>query len=333
MPEGIHGLFLIAELGSVHDGSFGNALQLIEAAADCGADAVKFQLHIASAETRRDAPSPAYFNTESRFDYFNRTSFSREQWKGIADKCRQCGVQFLCSPFSTEAVELLDALPLDAFKIPSGEVTNTPLLERVAATRRPVLLSSGMSSWSELDRAVDILKASPLGVFQCSSIYPCPPEMVGLNVIAEIRARYGIPVGLSDHTLGPAAALAAVALGAEFIEKHFAFSRLMYGSDARHSMEPQEFRAMAAAMKEIRIMRQSLVDKDDVTSYADMKRVFEKSVVARRALSSGSVLKMEDLAFKKPGDGLSAARYRELLGRTLGRDLQPDDRIRPEDCR
>ena len=170
---------IIAEIGSVHDGSFGGACKLIEAAAACGADAVKFQTHIAEAESLPNAPSPAYFNAEPRLAYFKRTGFTPEQWRKLAECAKSVGIIFLSSPFSLEAVDLLETIDMPVYKIPSGEVTNIPLLERVAQTGKPVLLSSGMSDWKELDAAVRIFKDKvPLTVLQCSSAYPCPPERV-----------------------------------------------------------------------------------------------------------------------------------------------------------
>lgn len=322
---------IIAEIGSVHDGSFGNAVKLIEAAAAAGADAVKFQTHIAAAETLRDAPMPSYFKGEPRFEYFERTGFSRVQWKELKRSCDENKVVFLSSPFSLEAVELLEEVGVGTYKIPSGEVSNIPLLEKVRQTGKPVLLSSGMSNWSELDAAVGALKGAPLTILQCTSAYPCKPEEVGLNVIAEMAARYGIAVGFSDHTMGYAASFAAAATGATVIEKHFTFSRAMYGSDAKHSMEPEEFRIFARGLKDIWKMRASPVDKDDVRPFAEMKRIFEKSVVLRRAGGKGAKLALGDLAFKKPGDGIPAARYREVLGRVLGRDLAADHKLSWED--
>lgn len=324
--------FLIAEIGSVHDGSFGNALKLIEAAAASGADAVKFQTHIASAETLRDAPMPPYFKGEPRFEYFERTGFKPGQWRALKAACEAAKVTFLSSPFSLEAVDLLEDVGVGAYKIPSGEVSNLPLLERIARTGKPALLSSGMSDWTELDAAVAALRrGGPLCVLQCSSAYPCPPERVGLNVLAEMRARYGCAVGFSDHTLGYAAPAAAATLGAETIEKHFTFSRAMYGSDAANSMEPAEFKVLSAMLREIRTMRASPVDKADTSPYRDMKRIFEKSVVSARDLAAGSTLAEADLAFKKPGDGIPAARWRELLGKRLKRAVPADRKLAFED--
>jgi N-acetylneuraminate synthase len=322
MDEALRGV--IAEIGSVHDGSFGNACKLIEAAAECGADAVKFQTHMAEAETMVDAPMPPYFQGEQRQEYFARTAFTPGQWQELASVCRGNGVVFLSSPFSLEAVDL----GVEIYKIPSGEVSNLPMLEKIAALRKPVLLSSGMSSWAELDAAMDVLRnGGPVTIMQCSSCYPCPVECVGLNVIPEMARRYDTPVGFSDHTLGHAAAFAAAALGADVIEKHFTFSRRMYGSDAQHSMEPEDFRNLTAGLRDIWSMLGYPVDKDNLEPYQDMKRIFEKSVVTARALDAGTVLAPEDLVFKKPGDGISAARHAELIGRTIGEALPADHQI------
>src|SRR5262249_48068314 len=155
-PE-THDTLIIAEVGSVHDGSFGNALKLIEVAANCGADLVKFQTHIASAETLPNAPMPHYFNGEPRYEYFERTGFSKHQWRELKTHCEAMAIEFLSSPFSVEAVELLESLGVARYKVPSGEVTNLPLLEEIAATGKPVLMSSGMSSWKELDQAVNTI--------------------------------------------------------------------------------------------------------------------------------------------------------------------------------
>ena len=323
---------IIAEIGSVHDGSFGNARKLIEAAAACGADAVKFQTHIAEAETLRDAPMPPYFKGEPRFEYFNRTAFSLDQWKQLKAVCDDNGVTFLSSPFSLEAVDLLEEVGVAAYKIPSGEVSDLPLLERIAETGKPVYLSSGMSSWSELDAAVQALRAGgPPTVMQCSSLYPCPPERVGLNVIAEMRDRYRIPVGFSDHTTGFAAAVAAAAFGAEVIEKHFTFSRLMYGSDAKYGMEPGDFLVFCDVVREARAMAEHPVDKDDLSAYAETKRVFEKSIVTACDIPAATILNRGHLAFKKPGDGIPAARHKNIVGRRVRRDLPANHKLREED--
>jgi len=323
---------IIAEIGSVHDGSFGNACQLVKVAAACGADVAKFQTHIAEAETLRDAPAPAYFRGEPRWDYFKRTAFSEQQWMGIKAACETSKIEFLSSPFSEQAVDLLERVGVGSYKIPSGEVTNLPLLERIAATGKTAYLSSGMSNWAELDAAVAVLeKGGPLIVMQCTSAYPCPPERAGINVIGEMARRYGLPVGFSDHVEGFAAAMAAAAQGATVIEKHLTFSRQMYGSDAANGMEPSDFEKYCRGLREVWSMTGHPVNKDDLSDHLDMKRIFEKSIVTVRPLAASSVISRDDLAFKKPGDGISAAKYKEILGRRVSRNLPADHKLEESD--
>ena len=325
---------MIAEVGSVHDGSFGNACKLIEAAAAAGANAVKFQTHVARAETLRDAPPPPYFQGEPRFEYFTRTSFSLPQWRLLKAHCEAHRVEFLSSPFSIEAVELLESVGVTRYKVGSGEVTNLPMLEVIARTGRPVILSSGMSSWSELDAAVAVIRRyhDRVTLLQCTSEYPCSVEQVGLNVMLEMRQRYGVPVGLSDHTLTNYAAFAAVALGASVIEKHFTFSRLMYGSDARHSLEPDEFADLVRGIRAIDAMLAHPVDKDAMAARLHpMKEIFEKSVVTVVDIPAGTVLEGSMLAVKKPGTGIPARRLEEVIGRVARRDIPADTLLREED--
>jgi N-acetylneuraminate synthase len=316
-------VLILAEVGSVHDGSFGNAGRLIAAAAQCGADAVKFQTHIAQAETLPDAPMPPFFKGEPRFQYFERTGFTLEQWRGLKAQCVEQGVEFVSSPFSIEAVDLLEEVGVARYKIPSGEVTNLPLLKAVAATGKPAILSSGMSSWAELDRAVETMQggAGELTVLQCTSEYPCPYEQVGLNVMLAMRERYGLPVGLSDHTLTSYASLAAVTLGATVIEKHFTFSRLMYGSDAAHSLEPAEFTDLVQGVRAVQTMLVSPVDKDHVERYGQMKLVFQKSVVSLKPIARGDTFTTDLLGVKKPGTGLAPGLLAEIIGLAAARDI------------
>ncbi len=312
-------VFIIAEVGSVHDGSFGNAKKLIEAAAECGVDAVKFQTHISEAETLPDAPMPPYFKGEPRFEYFKRTGFSLEQWKELKAHCDANEVVFLASPFSEEAVDLLELVGVPKYKIPSGEVTNLPMLEKIARIGKPVILSSGMSAWDELDRAVRVIQKhnQQLTVLQCTSEYPCPYEQVGLNVMLEMAALYQVPVGLSDHTLTNYAIFAAVTLGAVVIEKHLTFSRKMYGSDAAHSLEPAEMADLVQGVRAIEAIMANPVEKDQVEPYTEMKRIFEKSLVAQTDIPAGEVLTRAMVAIKKPGTGISAARLDEFLGKKV----------------
>jgi len=306
-----------------HDGSLGNAIRMAEVAAECGADAIKFQLHDPRAETTRDAPSPPYFLDEPRFEYFERTAFTDEQWRTLKQACGRIGIEFLCSAFSLEALARLEQLGTARHKIPSGEVTNLELVRAAAATGRPVLLSSGMSSWTELDEAV-AAAGENVTVLQCTSAYPTPPERVGLNLLAELRERYGKPVGLSDHTLGPYAAFAAVALGASVVEKHFTLSKEMYGPDAALAAQPGELEDLVAGIREVETMLASPVDKDDLAPLAGMKAIFEKSVVSVADIRAGTTISVEMLAAKKPGTGIPAHRLRDVVGRRALRDIPAD---------
>ena len=318
--------FIIAEVGSTHDGSMGNAKCAVEVSAECGADAVKFQVHIATAETLRNAPMPSYFKGEPRFEYFDRTGFTREQWLELKAFSEERSMTFLSSPFSTEAVELLESIDIERYKIPSGEVTNLPYLERIAQTGKPVILSSGMSSWDELDTAVATITElhHNLTVLQCTTEYPCPPENVGLNVMLEMKDRWGLPVGFSDHTLSNAAALAAVTMGASVVEKHITLSKRMYGSDARHSAEPDQFADLVSQIREIENIQSSPVDKSDVSKFADMKEIFQKSIVSQVGIPEGTIITKEMLGIKKPGTGLPPVHLTEIVGKRVIRTIPMD---------
>lgn len=320
-------ILIIAEVGSVHDGSHGNAMKLIDVAKECGADVVKFQTHIAAAETLKVAPNPPYFKGEPRYQYFERTAFTLEQWKQLKAHCDEVGVEFLSSPFSIEAVELLEKIGMKRYKIPSGEVTNLPLLEVIAQTKKPVLLSSGMSSWKELDEAVVTIEKihNQITVLQCTSEYPCQPEQVGLNVIEEMEKRYKLPVGFSDHTLTNEAAFVATSMGISVLEKHLTFSRKLYGSDAAHSLEPREFVDLVRGVRAVEAMMASPVDLDaSVKRFVVLKEIFQKSVVSVVPVLKGTVITEQMIACKKPGTGIPAAKFRDVIGKRATRDIPVD---------
>jgi len=326
-------ILIISEVGSTHDGSFGIAKNLIKATADCGADSVKFQTHIAEAETLKNAPMPPYFKGEPRYEYFKRTAFTRTQWEELKLFSENLGLDFLSSPFSLEAVALLEDIGIKKYKIPSGEVTNVPLLEETARTGKPVLLSSGMSSWDDLDRAVNtILKHhDKIVVMQCTSEYPCPYKEVGLNVMQEMRERYQLPVGLSDHTLTNYASYTAASLGAVVIEKHFTLSRRMYGSDAQHSLEPDQMSDMVNGIRAIEVMLTSKVNKNDSRKFSEMKNIFEKSIVSIVEIPADTLITQEMIGYKKPGTGIPAADSHKVLGRVTARFIDKNSLIQETD--
>lgn len=321
--------YIIAEIGNTHEGSLGLAKKFAETASNSGADAIKFQTHIFSAESTNRAPNPPYFQDETRAQYFNRTAFSKKEWQSLKDYVEiNLKKEFISSPFSIEAVDLLESIGLKKYKIPSGEITNIPLLEKIALTGKEVIISSGMSIISELDEAISIFDKRKLSILQCTSEYPCPPEKSGLNMIGFYKKRYDIRTGFSDHTDSIAIPLAAITLGASIIEKHFTLSKNMYGSDAKNSFEPNEFKFM---VDEIRKLDQGLnnsIDKNQMDCNIEkMRLTFQKSIVASRDLSIGDIIQESDLAFKKPGDGLPPKFYKKLIGKKITSNLKKDDLI------
>ncbi|MGH3825608.1 MAG: N-acetylneuraminate synthase family protein [Pseudonocardiaceae bacterium] len=328
---------VIGEVGQAHDGSLGTAHAFIDAIAAAGADAVKFQTHIAAAESQADEPWRMRFSyaDDTRYEYWKRMEFSAQAWAGLRAHARDRGLAFLSSPFSLEAFELLRGVGVTAWKIASGEVGNPQLLDAVARTGAPVLLSSGMSDWAELDGALARLRAGgagPLAVLQCTSAYPVAPERVGLNVLSEIRERYGCATGLSDHSGTIFPALAAVTLGARVIEVHVTLSREMFGPDVAASVTTSELAQLAAGVRYLDAALAAPVDKDAVAAeLAPMRALFGRSLVTRRALPAGHVLTAGDLTAKKPAGGIPPARLESLLGRRLRRALRVGERLGQDD--
>ncbi|SFL12876.1 N-acetylneuraminate synthase [Lachnospiraceae bacterium KH1T2] len=325
---------VIAELGMTHDGSLGQAEAMIIAAAQCGVDAVKLQTHISEAETIHNAPQPPYFKAEPRYEYFKRTAFNMEQWKRLKECAKENNVEFISSPFSIEAIKFLLELGIDAFKVPSGEITNIPYLEFLADAQVPTIVSSGMSSAEEVDTAMEIFlkKNCNVALMQCTSEYPCDPKHVGFNIIDEYKAKFpGVPLGFSDHTSGEWASIGAFMKGAKLIEKHFTLSKKMYGPDAKMSMEPDEMAQLCESLKNIDIAMNSPVDKTDVSAFKDMKVIFQKSIVAITDIPAGTPIELSMLGYKKPGTGLETRYYKDIVGKTAKRDLHFDDIIQKED--
>lgn len=324
--------FVIAEVAQAHEGSLGMAHAYVDAVARAGADAVKFQTHIASEESTLREPWRVRFSLQdvTRYDYWKRMEFSAEQWAGLKRHAEECGLVFLSTPFSLAAVDLLERLGVPAWKVASGEVSNLPLIEQMARTGKAVILSSGMSPWIELDAAVEVVRrhSAPLAVLQCTTSYPTPPEQVGLNVLEEIRRRYGCATGLSDHSGTIYAGLAAVALGAEFVEVHVTFSRECFGADVPASVTTLELKQLVEGIRFLEKALSHPIDKDRAAEeMEELRRIFGKSLVAARDLPAGSVLGSSDVALKKPADGLPANRLADVLGRRLRRALAADERI------
>lgn len=326
---------VIGEVAQAHDGSLGMAHSFIDAIADTGADAVKFQTHIASEESTPGEPWRVKFSPqdETRFNYWRRIEFTTSQWAELKRHADDRGMLFMSTPFSERAVEMLSEIGMRVWKIASGEVGNVPLLAMISAFGDPVILSSGMSSWNELDAAVGAVKqnGNPLAVLQCTSAYPCPPEKVGLNVLSDLQSRYDVSVGLSDHSGNIYAGLAAAALGAEVLEVHVAFSRDMFGPDVPSSLTFPELRQLVEGTRHIERMLATVVDKDIVADQmSDLRRIFTKSVVAGMDLAAGTTLSTAHLKLKKPGTGLPASSLSSLIGQKLRESVNADDFILPQ---
>jgi len=327
---------VIGEVALSHDGSLGLAHAFVDAIADAGADAVKFQTHIAEAESTPAEPFRVAFSKQdaTRYDYWLRMAFTEDEWRGLAEHCRERRVLFISSPFSNEAVDLLERVGQPLWKIASGEVSNARLLDRVLETRSPVLLSTGMSPLAETDAAVARVKAKgvPVGVLQCTTAYPCPPERVGLNLVPFFRERYGCWVGLSDHSATIYPGLAGVTMGMDVLELHVALSRQMFGPDVVASVTAAELKDLVTGIRFIERMRAHPLDKDESAAQtAPLRRLFTRSVVVTQALPSGAVIERRQLAVKKPGTGLSPDRLDEVVGRRLRRSVEADHVLTADD--
>lgn len=321
---------IIAEIGSVHDGSLGNAKLLALAAKNCGAQYAKFQMHLAEYETLKNAPSPKYFKTENRYKYFKRTNFSDENWIKLINFCKKNKIKFLCSVFSIEAAKKLLTFGVKEIKIPSGELTNTPLLKYISKKKITIFLSTGMSDWKEIDTAIKILKKNKIILMQCSSIYPCPVERVGLNVLEQFKKKYKSPkidFGFSDHTQGHSAAILSLKYGANYIEKHITFSKLMYGSDAKLAMNLEDFKHYCKNINEAKKLIKFKVNKNNLNNYSKMKKIFEKSIYFNLDLKKNTIINFKHLSFKKPANGILAKDFEKIIGKKLKKDFKKNQKL------
>jgi len=326
---------VIAEIGSVHDGSFGNSKKLIDIAKECGADYVKFQYHIAKNESLKGALNPKYFQEEKRYDYFERTSFTLQQWKELIKYTKQKKIKFLCSIFSIESFKNLLSLGVKSFKIPSGEVSNLPMLLEVSKYRDiNIFLSTGMSDFKEIEEAYKILKRNNLTIMQCTSQYPCEDKRVGLNIFDDFKKKFkDCILGFSDHTQNDIAAILAVSKGSKYFEKHLTFSKKMYGSDAKFASEPHEFINYCKSLKKAEIIIQNKVDKNDLKPFRQMRKVFQKSIVFNSSFKKGQKINMNMLNFMKPDKGVSAKNFRKILGKKLKKNVKANSYVRIRDLK
>lgn len=326
-------VFVIAEAGVNHNGELGKALALVDAAADAGADAVKFQTFKAEMLVSRFAARAAYQERNlpdgsTQLEMIRRLELDEAAHRALQARARERGIEFLSTPFDEESLAMLVRLGVPRLKLSSGEVTNKPLLQAAARAGLPLILSTGMSTLEEAGQAVAWVRAAapacPLTLLHCLTEYPAPPAEVNLRAMRTLRDAFGVPVGYSDHTMGIEVSLAAVALGACLVEKHLTLDRGLPGPDHKASLEPAEFKALVAG---VRAVEAALGDgvKRVAPSEAANRAVGRRSVVAARALSAGHVLTAEDIAIKRPGDGIPPAQAEAVLGRALRRPVALDE--------
>jgi N,N'-diacetyllegionaminate synthase len=329
-------VLVIAEAGVNHNGDLATALRLVDAAADAGADVVKFQTFNADRLVTRTARKAAYQeqttgSDESQHDMLSRLELDEAMHRTIADRCEVRGIEFASTAFDCESVDLLAELGVRRFKIPSGEITNLPYLRHVARYGRPIILSTGMSSLAEIDDALAVLEQAGtarrlITALHCTTAYPAPPEDVNLRAMLTIRDRCGVAVGYSDHTTGIEVSMAAVALGAEVVEKHLTLDREMAGPDHLASLVPGEFNALVKGIRTIELSLGTAA-KGLASSEIANRDVARRSLVARRAIQAGEVFSEHNLTAKRPGTGISPMRYDDVIGRTASRSFEADELI------
>lgn len=327
-------VYIIAEAGVNHNGNLDTAFSLVEQAKEAGADCVKFQTFISGNVVSHFAEKATYQKKTcgeagSQLDMVRKLELPFEDFRKLKTRCDELGIAFLSTPFDLESIAFLDGLEMPFWKIPSGEVTNLPYLLAIAKTKKAVVMSTGMCEIDEIQAAMDILRQNgtpKITLLHCNTEYPTPFEDVNLRAMETMRKSFHCPVGYSDHTKGIEVPVAAVALGAEVIEKHFTLDRNMAGPDHRASLEPDELKAMVSAIRHI---EQALGDGVKAVSLSEQKNIAiaRKSIVAKRPIRRGETLTEDNLTVKRPGNGISPMHWFEILGSKAVRDFQEDELI------
>lgn len=332
----MNNVFIIAEAGVNHNGSMALAKKLIDAAVAAGADAVKFQTFNADKLVSKKAQKAEYQKQttsaeESQYEMIKKLELDENMHRELIHYCDEKRIMFLSTPFDHDSIDMLNDFGMTIFKIPSGEITNLPYLRHIGGLNKEVILSTGMADLGEIEDALDVLAKAgtpkdKIAVLHATTEYPCPIDEVNLRSMLTIRDAFDVKVGYSDHTQGIEVPIAATALGASVIEKHFTLDRAMDGPDHKASLEPEELRAMVQAIRHI---SQALGDGIKRPSKSEIKNILiaRKSVVALRSIKAGEILCEGNLAIKRPGNGISPMRWDEVLGQVARKDYQEDDLI------
>jgi N,N'-diacetyllegionaminate synthase len=311
---------IIAEVAQSHDGSFGNAKSFIDLAHTVGATAIKYQIHLADEESTKHEEWRVKFSEqdESRFAYWERMQFTLEQWKILRRYSKEKGLQFIVSTFSGLSVEIAHKLEADYIKIASGELTNIPMLEMISKGNIPVIISSGMSSLSEIESCIQLIGPNLVkGVLHCTTMYPTPLNEVGLNYMTKLSNKLDFNIGLSDHSGNPNVPIIAAYAGADIFELHLTFHELSFGPDVIASLTPEQFRLAVNGIADAKVLASSAINKAaQVNSLEGVKKVFARSAFLRDELHQGDTLKTENLCYKKPGGGMKWQEAISLVGKT-----------------
>jgi sialic acid synthase SpsE len=332
---GDHPAYVIAEVGANHNRDLDTAHRLIDVAADAGADAVKFQTYSGDRIYSSKTPKFKYLegiSDKSPAELLEEISLPREWQEGLRDYAHGRGIQFFSAPFDHEAIAELDALDVPVIKIASYEIVDLPLIEAAAATGRPLLISTGMATMGEISEALGAAAqgapdgVAKAGLMQCTSVYPAPVELANLRAMATMRDEFGVPVGLSDHTTGISVPIAAAALSAAFVEKHYTLDRNMPGPDHPFALEPDELRAMVAGIRDAQAALGSATKDGPSEAEGDeMYTLARRSLVAATAIPKGTVIQREMVTTKRPGYGIRPKHLEEVIGRTAKADIEFDD--------
>ncbi len=328
--------FIIAEIAQSHDGSLGLAHSYIDAVADTGADAVKFQTHIADAESsiNDEFRVDIFPQDKNRYEYWKRMEFTFEQWCELAKHASDKNLVFLSSPFSLEAVDLLTRIGVEGWKIGSGEFFNDQLLSKIITTKKPILLSTGMSLLDEIDNIVNILKIKKtiFALMQCTSKYPTDLSEVGLNIMHKYKKIYNCPSGLSDHSGTIFPGLAAMAQGSNFLEVHVTFDKKMFGPDISSSITFNELKLICKSRDAFNILENNTVDKNEISKkLLNTKNLFTKSLALKENQTKNTTIENSMLTLKKPGTGIQLYEKEKILGKKLIKDKSANEIIKWED--
>lgn len=323
-------VFVIAEAGVNHNGNINIAKKLVDAAALSGADAIKFQTFKAESLVTKDAPKAKYQKSNTgdgnQYDMLKKLELSMEEHIILKDYCEKRGIMFISTPFDFESVDLLEKIDIPLYKVSSGDLTNIPLLKYIAKLNKPMIISTGMANLGEVEEAVKEVGNSEMTLLHCTSNYPTDYEDVNLNAMITLKNAFKLPVGYSDHTIGIEVPIAAVAMGAKVIEKHFTLDKNMEGPDHKASLNPEEFKQMVNSIRNIEKSLGNGIKRCN-KSEEDTRRVARKSIIASKKIKFGETISYENIVFKRPGNGISPLFANIVIGKKAIRDIEIDELI------